>query len=479
MEIDLAWTNPSGAVTATTVYEYQPDCSTPIRTHSLGVLDSYSVTGLSPSTTYCFTVTASTNGGASAPSVPASATTYAPFASPTISVAPTPFDSGQSSTLTTISSLTGGALPFSCQWLVEAPGDVSYTGLGASVACSVGDPPTASTGVLAAAGVWSFELQVTDSSGLRQTMTSNSVPVTVDAALAVSTPTATPNPAIITLQTAISTTVSGGSGPGTYTYVWSGLASGCTSSNSPTILCSPTSSGPFAITVTVKDGNGNSVTSAPRVLGVSPVFSVAFTQTGFPPGTSWAVTFNGTTSGSVAVRGTPAGSAVAWAQVAYIISFRESGLAGEEWGIEFNGTLETAVAPASIAFSGPNGTFSYRVSGLAGWHQYSLPYSGTVTVAGAGVVVPTLVLAPYQAFTITFEENGLPSGGNGSGIWSVNITGLSLTAPVGLPIITPLLANGTYAYTVNPYGNWYPAPGTGSGLERSLRRTRRSRWCSA
>ena len=74
-EIDLAWTNPSGTLTGNTVYEYSSDCSTLLNTFVIVVASTYTVTGLAGGTTYCFTVSATTNGGEGPQSAAATATT--------------------------------------------------------------------------------------------------------------------------------------------------------------------------------------------------------------------------------------------------------------------------------------------------------------------------------------------------------------------------------------------------------------------
>jgi phenolic acid decarboxylase len=62
-EIDLAWTNPSGALTNDTVYD-GPSCAA-IAGRSLGVAGSDAVDGLSENTPYCFAVEAWSAGGGS------------------------------------------------------------------------------------------------------------------------------------------------------------------------------------------------------------------------------------------------------------------------------------------------------------------------------------------------------------------------------------------------------------------------------
>ena len=101
-----------------------------------------------------------------------------------ISVAPLTVESGQSSALTTTSSFSGGASPYTCQWLQESPGAGSYSNLGSSFSCNSGDLLITSTGILSTTGTWSFEFQVADSSGIPVTVTSNSVTVSVNPALA-------------------------------------------------------------------------------------------------------------------------------------------------------------------------------------------------------------------------------------------------------------------------------------------------------
>jgi len=93
-QIDLNWTNPSGTLTANTVYEYSSACSTLVNTYVVGVVTAYATTGLKPSTTYCFKVSASTSGGAGAQSASVSSTTFnGPPPAPTGLTATTASDS--------------------------------------------------------------------------------------------------------------------------------------------------------------------------------------------------------------------------------------------------------------------------------------------------------------------------------------------------------------------------------------------------
>ena len=256
---------------------------------------------------------------------------------PTISATPSTISSGQSSSLTTITSFSGGVSPYTCQWLVEAPGASSYTDLGSSFSCSAGSTPSVSTGTLSTAGTWHFELQVTDSEPV--TVTSNSVTVTV-----------CPKPAIYSvtfsemgLPSGLTwkVTVNGVSeslctNGGTDSLTWTGLASG---SYSYVVTGNPgwyQSTLPYSGTVVV---SGASVTE-PTLVYSAETYTVTFTETGLPSGDSWSVTMNGVTMSSTG---------------------------------------------STIVFTEVNGTYSYKVSPISGCGESTS--SGTVTVNGANVSV--------------------------------------------------------------------------------------------
>ena len=171
---------------------------------------------------------------------------------PVISVSPPAIDSGQSSTLTTTTSLSGGTSPYTCQWLEEAPGASSYSNLGSSftTGCTTSGLPTISTGVLSATGSWHFELQVSDSGGA--TKTSNAVTVTVNAALAAPTVSASTGTLDQGQSSSLtSTAVTTGTSP--YTYQWLEEAPGATSYSS--IPGATSSSYSFSTSTSTATGN--------------------------------------------------------------------------------------------------------------------------------------------------------------------------------------------------------------------------------
>ncbi|HXW37828.1 MAG TPA: archaellin/type IV pilin N-terminal domain-containing protein [Nitrososphaerales archaeon] len=125
------------------------------------------------------------NAGALATSAEVTVSVNPPLTAPVISASPTAISSGATTTLSTTTGSTGGVSPYTCQWLEEAPGDASYSDLGASFSgsanqCAPGDTPTVTTPDLTTDGTYSFELQVTDSlTPTPETVYSNAVTVTV------------------------------------------------------------------------------------------------------------------------------------------------------------------------------------------------------------------------------------------------------------------------------------------------------------
>ncbi|MGI0068437.1 MAG: hypothetical protein ACREB9_08565, partial [Thermoplasmata archaeon] len=131
---------------------------------------------------------------------------------------------------------------------------------------------------------------------------------------------------------------------------------------------------------------------------------------------------------------------------------------GTTWAIVVNGTLYAAVAPSSKVVSLPNGTFTWQLGDLPGWHQTSLPYNGSGVVASQ----PLTKLFEFAKFTfpVTFRATGLPAGN-----WTVFVNETPYAAPVGDPIVAPA-ANGTFTYAIADVPGFHQLtlPYEGSGL---------------
>ena len=156
-------------------------------------------------------------------------------------------DVGQSVTFS-ITAL-GGSGGYSITWQGLPPG--CFLSNSANLGCT----PTGS-------GTFSISVGVTDSNGYK--VVSSSLPFVVDTDPTASSSICSPSSVDIGRTFSCSVNVSGGSGGNSYS--WVGFPPGCSSSNSNTFSCTPTSAGTFAISVTVTDSNGYSVASAPSTV---------------------------------------------------------------------------------------------------------------------------------------------------------------------------------------------------------------------
>ena len=213
-------------------------------------------------------------------------------------------------------------------------------------------------------------------------------------------------------------------------------------------------------------------------------YQAQFVEEGLPSGTDWGIFVDGTTlqsrsyiqsvylpdgeysysitpiagystqyNGQVTVNNGPASVIVTFALVGYSVTFKESGLLlGTTWSVTLDGAIESSTS-SSATFSEPNGTYSYSIGGVPGWHETDLPYTGSLTVSGAAVTETTLAFSQVT-YTMTISESTLPSGLT----WIVTVNGvqLSRTTDGSLDTLTWAgLANGTYSYSIADNPGWH------------------------
>jgi hypothetical protein len=144
-------------------------------------------------------------------------------------------------------------------------------------------------------------------------------------------------------------------------------------------------------------------------------------------------------SGTITVDGTSVSQSITFSEVTYSVTFTESGLpAGTTWNITLNDVKQTS-STSSITFKETNGTYSYIVGIYQGY--LSIPHSGNITVNGASV--SQSVTFTQKTYPVTFTENGLPAGT----LWFVNLSnGQSFSYSKNTIIFQE--PNGTYTYTI-------------------------------
>jgi hypothetical protein len=159
-----------------------------------------------------------------------------------------------------------------------------------------------------------------------------------------------------------------------------------------------------------------------------------------------AVSFNPASGGSSSSR-------------SYAVGFSETGLPnGTSWSVTFAGSSQASAADGvfpGIAFRATNGTYPYSVGPVAGFDAN--PASGNLTVAGAGVSVNIAFTAVGQkTYAVTF----VASGSTVPPTWSVTLGGSTEPAlGSSLPFFEP---NGSYDYAVGTPSGWQASPAAGT-----------------
>lgn len=279
---------------------------------------------------------------------------------------------------------------------------------------------------------------------------------------------------------------------------WSVILDGTSQSSTSTSIVFSEPDGTYEFTVgsvpgyTVAPEGNVTVEGAPVSVPITFVstvpYTITFTETGLPSGTSWSVTLDGTTqssttsaiafseptgsygftvgsvsgyvanpsTGTVTVNGAPASETIAFAPaVPYAVTFSETGLpSGTTWSVTLNDATRSSTT-SSIIFSEPDGLYAFAIGAVPG---YTTGPEGNVTVNGGPVDVPITFTPTVSEYTVTFTETGLPSGT----IWSVTFGGIAQTSSNGSYPINFVEPNGTYGFTVGSVSGYVASPNAGS-----------------
>ncbi len=165
---------------------------------------------------------------------------------------PSRVDLGQSVTFEVHAS--GGSAPYGYSWL----------GLPSGCTPSSGNYTVC---MPSSSGNSSITLVLTDENGF--SVTSGSLLFVTNSPPSITTFQATPSSFLVGAQLSLKVTVQGGVAPLTYAYV--GLPPGCASVNASSLLCKPTASGGFQVTVSIRDALGATV-YANAAVNVAPTF---------------------------------------------------------------------------------------------------------------------------------------------------------------------------------------------------------------
>ena len=140
----------------------------------------------------------------------------------------------------------------------------------------------------------------------------------------------------------------------------------------------------------------------------------------------------------------------------YQVTFSETGLpSGTSWAVTFNGTTNESNTN-TIVFTGTNGSYQFTVAAISGYTVS--PSSGTVFVNGSSVtekITFTVKPSSTSKYQVSFVETGLPSGAS----WSITID--SMTNSSTGNTITFMLSDGNYSYMSTNTANYtYSGPTT-------------------
>jgi hypothetical protein len=341
---------------------------------------SYSYLAALGSHTVYVNVTDSASAPMTVKSNSVSVTVYSTLVAPNVFASLSTAIRGQTSVLTS-TAVSSGAPSYSYQWLQKAPGASSFSLISGATFSSYSFVTSSSTAI----GIWSFELNVTDSASA--VVISNIVSVTVTIAPSV---TVSPTSWIMDVGQSKQFTATAIGGSGTYTsYQWyvGGVAqSGATTSQ---FTYSPGSVGSYLITVTVTDNLGTTsapssavsvnVSTAPSVV-VIPVIPIKM-------GADQTQMFNATGSGG-------------------------SGLLHYQWYL--NGSAVSGATASTYSFSNSIGSYSVtcRVTDTASTPYTTISNSVSVTVYPA-LVAPTVSASDtviYQGQTSVLTSTAVSSG---------------------------------------------------------------------
>ncbi len=165
---------------------------------------------------------------------------------------------------------------------------------------------------------------------------------------------------------------------------------------------------------------------------------------------STVIGYTNTGPGDVVTDGaTPATVSIVYTGViltTYAVTFASTGLpTSDSWSVDLANFTLTSTA-ANITFYEENGTYGFTLTVPSG--VVPPASAGQVAVLAAATVVSVPLTAPQNAFAMTFDESGLPTGS----AWNVTVNGFGIQSLT--TSLTFEMPNGTYNWTVSTIGGW-------------------------
>ncbi len=347
----------------------------------------------------------------------------------TASASVNPVDEGQSTTISAIASGGSGGYGYSWSGLPAGCGVAEIT---SSFSC------TPASGA-SAGSPYTVSVLVTDSNGGHTTA---SFSLVVDPALSAGTVSATPNPVDTGEATELATSGASG-GSGTYSYAWSGLPTGCASSNAASITCVPTAPGTYVFELTVTDGNGAQATASASV-SVNNVLGVSASATVNPVDEGQATTISAVAGGgsggyTYAWSGLPSGCG----SPGDVASFACTPAPGDAAGSPYTVTVQVTDSLGS----GTSGQFTLVVD-----PALSVGPSANVNPVDSGQTTTISANAAGGSGTYSYVWSGLPGTCSAGNTASFDCTpGTAGTYTVGVQVTdgNGATASGSFQLVVN------------------------------
>jgi YVTN family beta-propeller protein len=158
-------------------------------------------------------------------------------------------------------------------------------------------------------------------------------------------------------------------------------------------------------------------------------------------------------SGEIAVNGQAVYRTIVWTEVNYTVTFSETGLpAGTSWWVGAADGPSASSAGTQLALRVPNGSYAYSVRSTNG--TFAAP-PGVFSVTGT-VYFVAVAFSPVT-FAVVFSETGLPAGTP----WSLALDG-GVTGSTGDGLVLFELVNGSHSFLVHAPPGYSASPRSGS-----------------